>query len=74
MTNEQLEMLDIYPHKSIAGCDYRVFVKSSYKANKLNKLLRYPYGKDAEFVQTSSEGIFSFHGNYLDQVVKIMQE
>lgn len=70
MTNEALELLDIYPHKT----EYRVFVKSSYKANKLNKLLRYPYGKDAEFVQTSSEGIFTFHPSYLDQVVKVMQE
>ena len=64
------EQFDIWARKDGR---YRVFVQSSLSAHRLNQVLGYPYGRDADFVKSSSEGIFTFEGSKLDAVLNALK-
>jgi hypothetical protein len=64
------EQFDVWSRKDSR---YRVFVQSSLSAHRLNQYLGYPYGREADFIKSSSEGIFTFEGSKLDAVLNILK-
>lgn len=70
LSTEQLEALGIY--KSYES-DYKFFCQSPYHAQLLNRLLAYPYPKEVNFIQESSEGIFKFSKAQLPAVLAVIK-
>lgn len=57
--------------KTLKGWKY--FCQDSSTAEALNRLLGYPYGREANFVKSSSEGIFNFKEEQLKSVISLLK-
>jgi hypothetical protein len=52
---------------------YKYFCEDPATAQALNRLLDYPYGQDADFLKSRSEGIFRFTESKLKAVLSLLK-
>lgn len=52
---------------------WKYFCQDSATCQALNRLLGYPYGREADFTQSSSEGIFKFKDSQFKAVISLLK-